>query len=395
MAELELDARQVRNFRLQAHHLDAFYGRDDALAAVGACGMQNSPPGAWEAALFNRVPSCGAADRDRMLLEERTLLQAWSFRGAPMVFPTADSAAFLSALAAEGDEPWIYTRGIGLALDFLDAGFDELLALLEQVMPKLDGRTVVGKAALDQTLAAWMEPLLPARKRSLWNEPSPYGSPDKQTVGGAAVSFLLRPCSFKGLVVFGAREGTSPAFSSFRTWLGRPLEPDPEAARKLVRKFLHCYGPTAPGGLAAWLGCSGAQARRLWRAASDEMEPVRFLGKKAYVLSADRERLMASEPPQRELLLLAAHDPYLDQRDRAVLQPDKALQRRIWRTVANPGAIVRRGEVAGTWTAKKKGAGLEVRADWWDNAVAEQQVRALAEQHAAFRGLELAGFERG
>ena len=34
MAELELDARQVRNFRLQAHHLDAFYGRDDALAAV-------------------------------------------------------------------------------------------------------------------------------------------------------------------------------------------------------------------------------------------------------------------------------------------------------------------------------------------------------------------------
>ena len=196
MAELELDARQVRNFRLQAHHLDAFYGRDDALAAVGACGMQNSPPGAWEAALFNRVPACGAADRDRMLLEERTLLQAWSFRGAPMVFPTADSAAFLSALAAEGDEPWIYTRGIGLALDFLDAGFDELLALLEQVMPRLDGQTVVGKAALDQTLAAWMEPLLPARKRPLWNEPSPYGSPDKQTVGGAAVSFLLRPCSF-------------------------------------------------------------------------------------------------------------------------------------------------------------------------------------------------------
>lgn len=395
MAELELDAQQVRNFRLQAHHLDAFYGRDDALEAVGACGMQNSPPGAWEAALFNRVPSCGAADRDRMLLEERTLLQAWSFRGAPVVFPTADSAAFLSALAAEGDEPWIYTRGIGLALDFLDAGFDELLALLEQVMPRLDGRTVVGKAALDQTLAAWMEPLLPARKRPLWNEPSPYGSPDKQTVGGAAVSFLLRPCSFKGLVVFGAREGTSPAFSSFRTWLGRPLEPDPDAARKLVRKFLHCYGPTAPGGLAAWLGCSGAQARRLWRAASDEMEPVRFLGKKAYVLSADRERLIASEPPQRELLLLAAHDPYLDQRDRAVLQPDKELQRRIWRTVANPGAIVCRGEVAGTWTAKKKGAGLEVRADWWDNAVGEQQVRALAEQHAAFRGLELAGFERG
>ena len=348
----ETSAEQVRNFRLHAHHLDACYGKDDVIAAISACGMQNSPPGAWEAALFNRVPACGAADRDRLLLEERTLMQAWSFRGAPVVFPAADSAAFLSALAAEGDESWIYT------------------------------------------LAAWIEPLLPERKRSLWNEPSMYGSPDKQTVGGAAVSFLLRPCSFKGLVVFGAREGASPTFTSYRSWLGRPLVPDPDAARKLVRKFLHCYGPSTPDRLAAWLGCSGAQARRLWKAAADEMEPVTFLGRKTQVLSADRERLLAPQPLERELLLLAAHDPYLDQRDRAVLQPDKTLQRRIWRTVANPGAIVYCGQVVGTWTGTKKGVGLEVKADWWDDAVDERQVRALAEQHAAFRGLGLAGFER-
>lgn len=390
----ETSAEQVRNFRLHAHHLDACYGKDDVIAAISACGMQNSPPGAWEVALFNRVPACGAADRDRLLLEERTLMQAWSFRGAPVVFPAADSAAFLSALAAEGDEPWIYTRGIGLALDFLGVGFDELLALLEQVMPQLDGQTVAGKVALDQTLAAWIERLLPERKRSLWNEPSMYGSPDKQTVGGAAVSFLLRPCSFKGLVVFGAREGASPTFTSYRSWLGRPLVPDPDAARKLVRKFLHCYGPSTPDRLAAWLGCSGAQARRLWKAAADEMEPVTFLGRKTQVLSADRERLLAPQPLERELLLLAAHDPYLDQRDRAVLQPDKTLQRRIWRTVANPGAIVYCGQVVGTWTGTKKGVGLEVKADWWDDAVDERQVRALAEQHAAFRGLGLAGFER-
>ena len=390
---MELNVEQVRNFRLHAHHLDTFYAKADVLAAVGACGMQNTPPGAWEAALFNRVPACKAADRDRLLLEERSLVQAWSFRGTPVVFPAADSAAFLSALAAEGEEPWIYTRGIGLALDFLGVGFGELLVLLEQVMPQLDGRTVTGKTSLDQTLAAWMEPLLPAQKRSLWNELSMYGSPDKQTVGGAAVSFLLRPCSFKGLVVFGAREGASPTFTSYRTWLGRLLAPDADASRKLVRKFVHCYGPTTADRLAAWLGCSGAQARRLWKTAADEMEPVTFLGKKAYVLSADRERLLAPQPLERELLLLAAHDPYLDQRDRVVLQSDKALQRRIWRTVANPGAIVHCGEVVGTWTGTKKGAGLEVEANWWSDAVDGRQVRALAEQHAAFRGLELTAFE--
>lgn len=390
MAELELDARQVRNFRLQAHHLDAFYGRDDALAAVGACGMQNSPPGAWEAALFNRVPACGAADRDRMLLEERTLLQAWSFRGAPMVFPTADGAAFLSALAAEGDEPWIYTRGIGLALDFLGVGFDELLALLEQVMPRLDGRAVVGKAALDQTLAAWMEPLLPARKRSLWNEPSMYGSPDKQTVGGAAVSFLLRPCSFMGLVVFGERAGATPTFTSYRRWTGGALQPDADAAARLVRKFVHCYGPTRPDALAAWTGCSGAQARRMWKGIADELEPVEFGGKKAWALAADLDALASVAPPEREVLLLAGHDPYLDQRDRATLQVDVSLQRRIWKTVANPGVVVRNGEAVGTWTAKKKGAGLSVSLATWV-ACSEQKLRDLAEAYAAFRGLKLLG----
>ena len=26
--------------------------------AAGACGVQNSPPGAWETALFNRVEGC-------------------------------------------------------------------------------------------------------------------------------------------------------------------------------------------------------------------------------------------------------------------------------------------------------------------------------------------------
>ena len=70
---MELNVEQVRNFRLHAHHLDTFYAKADVLAAVGACGMQNTPPGAWEAALFNRVPACKAADRDRLLLEERSL----------------------------------------------------------------------------------------------------------------------------------------------------------------------------------------------------------------------------------------------------------------------------------------------------------------------------------
>lgn len=94
-----------------------------------------------------------------------------------MVFPASESDAFLSALIPESDEPWIYTRGIQLALDYLRMSFEEALGLLLQVMPKMDGEVLVSKTSLDQTLAQWMRPLLPEDKRELWDEPSMYGNP--------------------------------------------------------------------------------------------------------------------------------------------------------------------------------------------------------------------------
>ena len=232
----ELSVEQIRRFRLAAHHLDRVYANADIPVVVGACGMQNSPPGAWETALFNRVPGCSRAEMERLLYEEKVLLQAWSMRGAPVVFPASESGAFLAALTAGEGEPWIYTQGIALALEFLQMDFDTLLEQMVQVLPQLDGRLILSKTALDQTIAEWMLPLLPEEKRKLWNQPSMYGSPDQQTVGGAVVSFLLRPCAYLGLVVFGERNGISPTFTSYKTWVGRGLEADhQESARELVR----------------------------------------------------------------------------------------------------------------------------------------------------------------
>lgn len=385
-----VSVEQARRHRLRAHYLDRAYGIEDAAELAGACGMQNTPPGAWGTALFNRAPACRREDAERLLYGEKTLVQAWSLRGAPVVFPAAESAAFLSALVPAKGEPWAYTKGIGLALDALGMEFDRLLELLVRAMPRLDDEAIASKVALDQTLADWVEPLLPENKRAAWRQPSMYGSPDKQTVGVAAVSFLLRPCSFMGLVVYGERAGATPTFTSYRRWTGGALQPDADAAARLVRKFVHCYGPTRPDALAAWTGCSGAQARRMWKGIADELEPVEFGGKKAWALAADLDALASVAPPEREVLLLAGHDPYLDQRDRATLQADVSLHRRIWKTVANPGVVVRNGEAVGTWTAKKKGAGLSVSLATWV-ACPEQKLRDLAEAYAAFRGLKLLG----
>ena len=393
---LHLTARDIRLYRLMAHGLDARKTKADALEAAGACGLQNTPPGAWETALYNRVDGLGVADMNVLLHPGKALLQAWSFRGAPVVFPSGEADVFLSALVPEPGEEWLYTHGIGLALDALRLPFDDLLHMLVQVMPSLDGDTVHSKAELDHLLARRMLPLLPPGSHAVWNRPSMYGQPDRQTVGGAAVSFLLRPCALLGLVVFGERRDGSPTFTSFKTWMGHPLVPRPDAAQRLVRKFVHAYGPTTPRALAAWLGCSPAQAQRLWDSIRDELEPVITNGKKAYILSADREILSGPPSPQRTWLWLGPHDPYLDQRDREILLPDKALQRKVWQTVANPGVILHEGSIAGTWTATKKAGGLSVRAALWQEVPgARHAVRVLAEEYAAFRGLEMVAFTLG
>ena len=160
------------------------------------------------------VPGCTMSQMEDLLNKDRLLLQAWSYRGAPVVFPEAESDVFLYSLASidhGGEkEPWIYTSGISLALEYLQMDFDELLELLMRVMPRLDDALIISKNSLDQTLASWMLPFLPARKQDLWNHPSMYGDPNRQTVGGAVVSFLLRPCSFHGLVVFAKRQKPRP-----------------------------------------------------------------------------------------------------------------------------------------------------------------------------------------
>lgn len=389
----EIQIEQIRSFRLQSHHLDRAYQKADISHLVGACGMQNTPPGAWETALYNRVPCCTREEMERLLYEEKSLLQAWSIRGIPTVFPASESDVFLSALIPEDEETWIYTRGITGALDFLGMTFEVLLELLNQVMPQLDKHIIVSKSDLDQTLAGWMHPLLPPEKQELWNQPSMYGSPDKQTVGGAVVSFLLRPCAFQGLVVFGKRIGTSPSFTSYKNWIGQMPEPEPEASKKLVRKYLHCYGPATADMFVNWLGCSGKQGRRMWNLISEEMEPITVVGKKAYVLSEDKERLLSPASFQRELLLLGGHDPFLDQRDRMILQPDKLLQKQIWKLVTNPGAILYRGEIIGIWTSKKKGKDMEIKMSLWSAVPDKKKLSGLAEQYAAFRRQKLVRME--
>ena len=105
---MDITPEQVRAHRLRAHHLDRRYPASRILEAAGACGLQNSPPGGWETALFQRLEGCSLPLLRDALYRDRALLQAWSIRGVPLVFPAGESGVFLSPLLArEGECPWI------------------------------------------------------------------------------------------------------------------------------------------------------------------------------------------------------------------------------------------------------------------------------------------------
>ena len=382
---------QARAFRLRRHHLDRPLPSGGLVEAAAGCGVQNSPPGAWETALWNRVEGVTLHQLEQALYGEKTLLQAWSIRGVPLVFPTVDAGVFLAPLCAQpGEEPWIYTRGITGALDALGLDFDDLLPLVETACACLEGETVLSKEALDRRLAGVIEPMLPPEVRPAWNAPSMYGQPDRQTVGGAAVSFLLRPCSFRGKVVFGAREGIYPTFTSPARWLGRSLPNHPDGVRELVRRFLRCYGPTQVSDFQSWLGCSPRQAKRLWGGIEDELAPVELDGKRRWVLAEDLNLLSQGEEGER-LLLLGSHDPYLDLRDRELILPDKARQRQVWKTVGNPGAVLLGGRVIGFWSVRTRGDKLDAAVTLFEALEPTQRSRLeeLAQGYAAFRGSAL------
>ena len=85
-------------FRLRAHNLASRRSADDVHDVVGACGIQNSPPGSALLALHARVEGVAPELLDRLVADERSLLQSWSMRGAPFYFPTADAPVFTTGV---------------------------------------------------------------------------------------------------------------------------------------------------------------------------------------------------------------------------------------------------------------------------------------------------------
>jgi hypothetical protein len=256
-----------------------------------------------------------AADVDRALTHERTLLVSWLNRGT-------------LHLVRREDYPWLHA----LTAPLLRTGSARRLAQ-EGVSPRDAER---GIAAVERALAEDG----PLTREQLRERIAAAGV---RTEGQALVHVLMA-ASIRGLIVRGPMVGARHAFVLARDWLGEEAGAavDRDAAlAELARRYLASHGPASDRDLARWAGLPLRDARAGLNAIASELHEY-----DGGLVDLAGRRAAAELPPPR---LLGPYDPVLlgwtSRKD--VLGPHQQLV--TVNGLFRPFALVR-GRAAASWS---------------------------------------------
>jgi hypothetical protein len=128
---------------------------------------------------------------------------------------------------------------------------------------------------------------------------------------------------------------------------------DPGDARlELVRRYLHVFGPATAEEFAEWAAIAPSSARAAFVALAGSLIPVRTPIGEAWILAKDEQAVRSPTrwgvAPARLLPSGDAH--FLIQGPgRELLVTDPARRQQLWTPQVWPGAVLLKGEVAGTW----------------------------------------------
>lgn len=353
---------QVLAYRVIAQQLHVTR-QDRTEPAILDLGVQDSGADGVGWALVNRgVPIAEA----RGLADDLAL--AWTLRGAPHAYRRADIAQIAAATWPRSDA---------------DAGkriFDAATAMRKESVGELAG--------LERVVQ---------HLRAIVTAPMVKGEVSS-ALTGRAEPWLLRPCrpcnaihcyeqSFRLAALRAGLElepfTSPPVLSPIKGWRGPAkrvrAELDP------VRACLHLLGPATPKLVATYIDGAIADVKNAW---PDDVATVEVDGEVRQILVEDLDVLTAAEVDDR-VRLLSPFDLFLQARDRELLLPGEAHRKDLWRTLGRPGAVLRGGEIVGTWRARKKGGRLQPEVSLWgevDRSALHEQWERLAQ----FRELELA-----
>jgi hypothetical protein len=210
--------------------------------------VQGQDPRGVRLAIRARTGGLTAADVDRAMTADRSLLITWLNRGT------------LHLVAAE-DYWWLQL----LTTPPLEAGISRRLA--QEGVSADDADKAVG--VIDKALADG-----PLTRAQLGRA---IGSAGIRTEGQALVHLLAR-ASVRGLIVRGPMVGRDHAFARVSDWLGAPparFAPDrfdrDVALAELARRYLAGHAPASERDLAKWAGLPLRDARRALNAIAAEI----------------------------------------------------------------------------------------------------------------------------
>ena len=307
--------------RLSAQLLSGERARDPVDVARRLLAIQGQDPRGARLAIRARSSGLGAADVDRALSEDRSLLITWCNRGTLHLIASEDygwlhalttpplRTANAARLAQEGVSPAAAERGV---------------ACIESALAQ---HGPLHRAQLRERLAAANVP-----------------------TAGQALAHLLLLASLRGLIVRGPMRDGQHAYVLVRDWLGEPAPVDRDPAlAELARRYLAGHGPADERDLAKWAGLPLRDIRAGLGAIASELD------QRADGLLDLARRTQPAPPPPR---LLGAFDPLLlGWRSReAILAGNQAIV--TVNGLFRPFALVR-GRALATW--KLAGAEVELQ----------------------------------
>ena len=243
---LGADAEARLAARLTAQLLAGKPARDPVGVAERVLAVQGQDPRGARLAVRARTEGLMAADVDRALTDDRSLLITWLNRGTLHLVRSED----LALIHAVTTPP-------------LRTGSARRLA--ELGLPPDDADR--GVAAIERALAEEG----PLRVDELRERVDAVGVPSK----GQAMYHLLYRASLDGLTVRGPVVGGKHAYVLVRDWLGEPNQVDRDKALpEFARRYLAGHGPATDRDMARWAGIPLRDVRRGLQAIAGELDEL-------------------------------------------------------------------------------------------------------------------------
>lgn len=261
--------------RLTSQLLSGPPARDPVAVAERLLAIQGQDPRGARLAVRARTKGLTAANIDRALTVDRSLLITWLNRGT------------LHLVRSE-DYPWLHA----LTTPPLLTGYASRLARLE-VTPSTADR---GVALIERSLAE-EGPLTSKQLRERLRAA-------KVRAEGQALAHVIGLAALRGVLVRGPMVGKQHAYVLARDWLGKahPVDRDKGLA-ELARRYLAGHGPADDRDLAKWAGLPLRDVRAGLAAISPELEQ-----REGSLVRLKKAPRAAELPPPR---LLGAFDPVL------------------------------------------------------------------------------------